>query len=236
MLKTVMKIIFGVLAALGVLFIILMLIPDDENEAAGSETYVEQATQESQDAGETNDVQELSEVQETSQLQEDTEDDPTEDQNIIAVTIDIPESEISGKKLKFTTRTLDGKKVNQDIFSDYDITLVHVWGTYCGPCIAEMDKYAKLYENIPENVNLIGIIWDVYDETDNNVDSANEILSDAGAGFMNLRTSDSIYDETAQIQLLPSSFFVEREGHIIGDMMQGAHYEETVSRLYGYIK
>lgn len=247
-------IIVTVLATLGVLFIILMLIPDDEDEAVEPEVQETQIVQESQDveedqeipedqevsdnqeAQETQDTIEVLEVQETEQPQEDTEEISTEETNVNTVAVNIPASEISDKKLKFTTKTLDGKKVDQDLFSDYDITLVHVWGTYCGPCIAEMGEYANFYETVPENVNLVGIICDVYDGIDSNVDEAYEILNDAGAGFMNLRTSDTVYDVIDGIQVIPSSFFVDREGHIIGEIMQGQRFDATISRLNGYLK
>ena len=237
--KKVKTIIISVLAILGLLFVLLMIMPDDEDEAAGSETQDAQVLQESQDAYESHEIpdnQEELAIQETQQLQEDTEEASTEDQSNGTVAVVIPASEIPDKKLKFTTKTLDGKRVDQDIFSDYDITLVHVWGTFCGPCIAEMGKYASFYETVPENVNLIGIICDVYDGIDNNVEDANYILSDAGAGFMNLRTSDSVYDVTEKIQVIPSSFFVDREGHIIGEMMMGQGFDATISRLNGYLK
>ena len=100
----------------------------------------------------------------------------------------------------------------------------------------KMGKYADFYETVPENVNLIGIICDVYDGIDSNVDDANEILSDAGAGFMNLRTSDTVYDVIDGIQVIPSSFLVDREGHIIGEIMQGQRFDATISRLNGYLK
>ena len=230
-------IIVTVLATLGVLFIILMIIPDDEDEAVGSEVQEMHVTQESQDAPEDHEVtdtQEMNEIQEVPQLQEDTEEISAEDQNVGTVTVDIPASEISDKKLKFTTKTLDGKKVDQDVFSQYDITLVLVWGTYS--CVAELSKFANFYETVPKNVNLIGIICDVYDGLDNNVEDANEIVSEAGVGFMNLRTSDSIYDITAKMQVVPSAFFVDREGHLIGKMIDGQNYYATISRLNSYFK
>ncbi len=250
-------IIVTVLATLGVLFIIIMIIPIDEDDAPEHEIQEAQVEQESGDDSEADETeesqevtepqvsqevteaveaQEVSEAQETQQLQEDTEEVSAEHQNVGHVVVDIPASEISDKKLKFTTRTLDGKKVNQDIFSDYDITLVHVWGTYCGPCLAEIGKYARFYETVPENVNIVGIVCDVYDGIDNNVDYANEIISEAGVGFMNLRTSDSVYDVTDVIQAVPTAFFVDREGHIIGEMMQARGFDATISRLNGYLR
>ncbi len=152
------------------------------------------------------------------------------------MSIIIPESELRGDELSFGTTTLDGQIVTENIFSDYDLTVVHVWGTYCGPCIEEMEEYAVFYRELPDNVNLIGIVCDVYDGINNNVSEAENILNNAGAEFINLRTSDSIYDITTSFQFVPSSFLVDREGHVVGELMDGADFEETKERLYGYLK
>ena len=163
--------------------------------------------------------------------QEDVGAENTEGTSII-----IPESEVREDALSFVTTTLDGQVVTENIFSDYDLTVVHVWGTYCDPCIKEMGEYAVLYRELPPNVNLIGIVCDVYDGINNNVSEAENILNSTGAGFINLRTSDSIYDITASFQFVPSSFLVDRDGHIVGDLMDGAYFEETRERLYGYLE
>lgn len=244
-LKTV---IITVLATLGVLFIICLIIffniPDDEDDVVGTEiqevqeTDEDQETQEVQETEETwaaDEDQDVQETQETAQLQEDEEEASAEDPNA-GTAVSIPDSQIAGKQLKFKTKTLDKKSVDQSVFSDYDITVVHVWGTFCGPCIAEMGDYARFYESKPDNVNLVGIVCDVYDGIDTNADEANEILDEAGAKFINLRTSDSIYDITDDIELIPSSFFVDRDGHIIGEMLIGAHFDATMSKLEEYLK
>ena len=40
----------------------------------------------------------------------------------------------------FTAQTLDGTEVTQDIFKETDLTMVNIWGTFCGPCIREMPE------------------------------------------------------------------------------------------------
>ncbi len=261
--KTVKTVIITVLCTLGVLFIILMLLPDDEEETAdtgtGAVTETAAVQEEPSSGKEESGKLEITGV--TSQggtapeKPEESEEpgepegsgdaepsDPAEDAGAEPQTgsgkgaeVRIPASELSSKTLKFKTTTLEGDTVTQDIFGDYDITVVHVWGTYCGPCIAEMGEYAKLGRELPGNVNLIGIVCDVYDGIGNNEKEAKKILGDAGAGFRNLRTSDSVYDVIENIQYIPSSFFVDREGHLIGDMLIGAGFEETLSRLNTYL-
>ena len=249
-LKTV---VVTVLATLGVLFIIIMLMPDDEDEAtevanaeisAASEIADnQQSPEEDSEIAEINGVAEVAEVSETpSDTEENANDSLNENGQVLgssrdddAVTVTIPESELSSSTLSFQTVSLDNQILSQDIFSGYDLTIVHVWGTYCQPCIREMGDYAGLYKNLPSNVNLVGIVCDVYDGIDNNVSSAKKILQDADADFVNLRMSDDVYNITADIQFIPSSFFVDSEGHIVGKLLEGESFEATQKRLNSYL-
>ena len=133
--------------------------------------------------------------------------------------------------IMFTTIDLDGKPVTQDIFANADLTVVHVWGTFCGPCIQEMPEYAEFYQNMPDNVNLIGIVCDVMEGDAQGVQSAEDILNDAGAGFQNLCVSDSVEPLVAEFQFVPSVFFVDRNGHLVGEIMDGAAYPDMVAQL-----
>ncbi len=215
MLKKIRNIAIAVLAILGVVFIILMLLPDDEEGADDSEAeYVaEESMTDDGDVGSGSNA---------------------EGGNTVSV--NIPASEISDKTLKFKTLTLDNKEADQNIFGDYDLTVVYIWGTYCGSCIKEMDDYAALHKDLPDNVNLMGLMVDVYDGIDSNVSDANKILDAADAEFVNIRTSDSLYDLLKQIQYIPSSVIVDREGHIIGPIMEGVSCDVTKKTLNGYLK
>ena len=212
------------LATLGVLFIVLLLLPDDEDKKEAS-SAPETTVSKEEPAVISASVEE--QVEEAVTL--DTQTDGN------GVTVNIPSSEVSADALTFKTVTLDNEEISQDIFSDYDITIVHVWGTFCMPCIAEMGEYAALYNELPENVNLIGIICDVYDGLDSNVSQANDILGNAGAEFTNLRSSDDLYGILSNFQYVPSSFFVDSEGHVIGELMDGAGINDTKNRLDGYL-
>ncbi len=170
------------------------------------------------------------------QAEDQAEEEAPADESANMVNVSIPESELSAQTISFTSTTLDGEAVTESIFADYDITIVHVWGTFCGPCIAEMGEYASFYEELPDNVNLVGMVCDVYEGDEMNVDDAHEILSDAGAKFTNLRTSESLYNLTSSLGFVPSSFFVDREGHLIGKMLDGADFDMTLEQLDSYIE
>ncbi len=245
MLSVIRNTVITILAALGVLFIVLMFLPDDEETVdateiaaveASSQNASEETSAESAPATEAT-VAEASIAEEAAPAAAVAENSTEEAHTSgVVATVNIPKSEISDKVLKFKTVSLDGDVVTQDIFSDYDITVVSIWGTFCDPCIAEMGDYASFYNGLPDNVNLVGLICDVYDGIDTNASDAEDILSDAGAKFLNLRTSDDLYDITSSYQYVPSSFFVDKEGHIIGKIMDGANFSETKAKLEGYLK
>ena len=233
MLKSIKRTIITVLATLGVLFIIIMLWPEDEKTEADSAAV---ETTESVELESEPEEKEPEEEAKSEEAEEEQEAEETEQVSGNVVTISIPESEVSSDALTFKAVTLDNQVVSQDIFADYDLTIIHVWGTYCGPCKAEMGDYAELYKELPDNVNLIAIVIDTYDGIDSNVDHAKTILSDAGAEFTNLRTSDDLYAVTSNLQYVPSSFFVDRQGHMVGAMLDGASFEDTKARLASYMK
>ena len=44
----------------------------------------------------------------------------------------------------FTSETLEGTEITQDIFAEADLTMVNIWGTFCGPCIREMPELGEI--------------------------------------------------------------------------------------------
>ena len=50
--------------------------------------------------------------------------------------------EAEGDLSSFTAATLDGGSYNQDGIKAKDVTVINVWGMFCGPCRAEMPDLA----------------------------------------------------------------------------------------------
>ena len=248
------------LATLGVLFIVLMLIPEEKEEASGRRHTAEEEEEEEEEeedssrkddtqdgkkedreekeAGEDKEEKESEEEaaeEEASGAEEESGEEPAEEESY-EVAVNIPAGALSKNTLSFKTVTLEGEPVDSSIFADYDLTICHFWGSYCQPCIMEMPDYAELYDALPENINLIGILSDVYEGIDNNVDTAEDILSDSGASFTNLRLSDSLYTVSSWFSKVPSAFFVDSEGHVVGEVMNGKFIGDVVERLEGYLE
>ena len=244
------------LATLGVLFIVLMLIPEEKEEASGRRYTAEEEEEDEEDSSEKEDRQdgkkedreekeageekeekesEEEAAEEISGAEEESGEEPAEEESTV-LPVNIPAGALSKNTLSFKTVTLEGEPVDSSIFADYDLTICHFWGSYCQPCIMEMPDYAELYDALPDNINLIGILSDVYEGIDNNVDTAEDILRDSGASFTNLRLSDSLYTVSSWFNQVPSAFFVDSEGHVVGEVMNGKFIGDVVERLEDYLE
>ena len=70
--------------------------------------------------------------------------------------------ERGGDFSSFKTYDIDGNVVTQDIFKDFDLTMINIWGTYCSPCIREMPDLGEIHDEYKDRkVNVVGIVIDV---------------------------------------------------------------------------
>lgn len=50
----------------------------------------------------------------------------------------------AGDKISFTATDFKGNPVTSEIFAKNKLTMVNIWGTFCGPCIREMPDLARI--------------------------------------------------------------------------------------------
>ncbi len=134
----------------------------------------------------------------------------------------VPES--GGKDLtEFTTESLNGETVNQNIFKDNDVTMINFWATYCGPCIDEMPDLGEIYrEHEGTGFSIIGIVMDVQNSDlsviDDKVAEADSIIAETKADYRHLLVSEDIVIDMItpyQISSIPTTFFVDSTGKVI---------------------
>lgn len=130
---------------------------------------------------------------------------------------------------KFETKGIDGKDYTEKVFSDYDLTLVNVFTTWCSPCVNEIPELEKLYEEMKEKgVGVVGVVLDtVGDDAKQNEDTVKK------AGVLKEKTKASypflVPDSTMMngrlngVSAFPETFFVDKEGNIVGETYSGSH-------------
>lgn len=169
-----------------------------------SEENVQAGEEEQQDAGTDNSQAETA--------QADTQADNTAEAS--------EKNEIFGE---FKTKTLDGEEVDQDIFAKADLTMVNIWGTFCGPCIREMPELGELSrEYADKGFQMVGIISDVSQPED---DTALEIVKKTEADYTHLvipKDANMQYRILKNAQVVPTTIFLDKDGNQVGDTYPGA--------------
>ena len=123
----------------------------------------------------------------------------------------------------FNAKTLDGKEISDSVFADYDLTMINIWATYCGPCKAEMKDLAELYESLPEGTNMLSICTDGEDEAD----LAQQIMDKNNCQFPVLLPNDQLTDSLLNyITGVPTTYFVDSFGNVVGDPIVGSRSQE----------
>jgi thiol-disulfide isomerase/thioredoxin len=99
--------------------------------------------------------------------------------------------ELKGPFEVFSTEDVNGNPVTNEIFADYDMTVINIWGTFCGPCINEMPALGALAKEYAEkNVLFMGLVGDVINNdgsiSEGIVEDARNIIADTGADYLHV--------------------------------------------------
>lgn len=130
---------------------------------------------------------------------------------------------------KFETTGIDGKTYTEKVFSDYDLTLVNIFTTWCSPCVKEIPELQELYKEMKEKgVGVAGVVLDTTDEKGNQdeeaVKKAGILQEKTKAKYPFLIPDTTMMNGRLQgISAFPETFFVDKDGNIVGDTYTGSH-------------
>lgn len=133
---------------------------------------------------------------------------------------------------EFEATDINGNDVNQDIFKDYDLTMVNIWATFCNPCLDEMPHLGEIYNDYEDKgLNIIGIVVDVFDNSGNisndQIETAKEVIEKTKANYTHLLPSkDLINLKLKDVMYFPETFFVDKDGNIVGESIIGARNKD----------
>ena len=148
----------------------------------------------------------------------------------------LPEgTKVTGTMPSFATEDLTGKTYTQDLFAGKDITMVNVWGTFCGPCMKEMPSLEQLSKALPDNAQIIGILCDVSLNDKSSLAAGVQIVEDAGVTFPSLLLDTNLGAFTQQFMFVPTTVFVDSQGNILDDPVVGAVFDSYVERMEQYL-
>ncbi|MGI6193413.1 MAG: TlpA family protein disulfide reductase [Christensenellales bacterium] len=116
----------------------------------------------------------------------------------------------------FETTDIDGNAISNSVFSEAKLTMVNLWGTWCGPCVGELPELQKISQDYAQKgVKVIG----VYDYS--SMDEEVRALMEAnGLTYTMAHYADAFYElETGYV---PTTYFVDGQGRIMSSAFVGA--------------
>ncbi|MDO6854740.1 TlpA disulfide reductase family protein [Cellulophaga lytica] len=130
-----------------------------------------------------------------------------------------------------SNRTLDGKEFNlKSLRGKY--VLIDFWGTWCGPCVAEMPKVKEYSETYKDNLVIVGV---------NSGDTKQRIIdfvTPKGYNWVQLLSKKGVNDDNFvskfNISGFPTKFIIDPNGIIIEKYIGGS--EEAFEKLDEILK
>lgn len=143
----------------------------------------------------------------------------------------------AASSISFETTDLNGNVVKSaDLFKGHRLTMVNIWGTFCGPCIDEMPELEKLnYRLKQKDCAIVGIVCDVESPEDSEtIGAAKSLIDEIGVKYTNLIPWEDTFN-LFPAEYVPTSYFVDEKGQIVGEAAVGARsadsYEELIDEL-----
>lgn len=129
----------------------------------------------------------------------------------------------------FELEDLYGNEYSNEIFADYDMTMINIWGTFCAPCIREMPDIGALYEEMQGNsVNIIGVVSDGM----GNEGEARLIIEQQGIRYTNLIPNQNFIDTfVSRTDAVPVTIFINSKGKRVGEVITGSRSQQDYREI-----
>lgn len=135
----------------------------------------------------------------------------------------------------FSTTDLEGNVVTNDFFSQADLTVVNFWGTFCNPCIDEMPELAQWAEDMPDNVQMLGVVVDAESADSDEYALAKQIIEKTGVTYTNVMAKGAFDQFLNNLAGVPTTVFIDKDGKVVGDAVVGAKVEAYKQSVEDYL-
>lgn len=126
----------------------------------------------------------------------------------------------------FEGQDLDGNPVDSaTLFSNNAVTVVNFWFTTCKPCVGELPDLEELHQELVKKGGaVIGINAFTLDGSTKDTNEAKSVLEQQGVTYQNIwfASNSDAGLFTAGLYAFPTTYVVDRNGHIVGDPIVGA--------------
>lgn len=143
--------------------------------------------------------------------------------------------------LDFEAEDISGNLYTADLFKNQQITMINIWGTFCGPCIEEMPNLEIISnEYNQDEFKIVGIIGDIYiygnyDELQ--MELAKKIIHETKVTYPSLIPTSGFQEKYINdIIAYPTTIFVNSEGLIVTKVEGAKSIEKWRDIINGVIE
>ena len=114
----------------------------------------------------------------------------------------------TGPAPDFTLKSSTGKNIKLSELRG-QVVMINFWASWCGPCRQEMPLLDQLYQRYqPMGFTLLGV------NVEEDSSAADKILKEIPVSFPVLYDNNSKVSESYQVQAMPSTFLIDRDGKL----------------------
>jgi cytochrome c biogenesis protein CcmG/thiol:disulfide interchange protein DsbE len=133
----------------------------------------------------------------------------------------------------FTLNTMDGKQVSLADFKG-KVVLINFWASWCPPCKAEMQAIQNTYKAYADQGLVVLAVNTTFQDDAN---AARQFAQSEGLTFPLLTDLNGDTFRLYQVEAMPTSFFVDRQGKIAEVVVGGPMAEALIrSRVETLLK
>ena len=126
-----------------------------------------------------------------------------------------------------STKDINGNDFTSKDFEKYDLTMVNVFATWCTACVNEIPDLVEVQSEMEsKGVNIVGVVTDAVDDNGENkeaIEKSKLIHEKTKASYPFLMPDKTNFNGRLNgIQAMPETFFVDKNGNIVGDTYSGA--------------
>ncbi|MBL9218823.1 MAG: TlpA family protein disulfide reductase [Opitutaceae bacterium] len=128
-------------------------------------------------------------------------------------------------------RDLDGREVSSDQFKG-KVVVVDFWATWCGPCVEEIPGYIALQKKYgPAGLAIIGVSLDRRGPA-----HVRQFAQAKGMNYTLVMGDEAVVEAFGDIQAIPTTFLISREGRILHQKTGAAPAEEYEKLVQAALK
>lgn len=125
----------------------------------------------------------------------------------------------------FKLTDLDGEEQSIEKYRG-QVVVVDVWGTWCGPCVAEIPSFIKLKDKFgPQGFEILGLAYERGEDEAENAERVSDFAKLKGINYPCILGTEAEQDQIPDFGAFPTTLFIDKSGKVRLKVVGATSYE-----------